>query len=110
MLDVIGMGERGAQGLAVLGEQAQPIAAVVEPLGDDMDDVLVALDAAMHHHQPRAHHHFALPLKHVGPDHRIGHAGFVLDGHEHHALRRARTLAHQNDAGHAHAHAVARSS
>ena len=30
-----------------------------------MNNVLVPLDAAIHHDEPRAHHHFALPLEHV---------------------------------------------
>ena len=93
--------------LAVLGEEAEPVAAVLKPRGDDMDDVLMALDAAMHHDEPRAHHHLPLALEHLGPDHRIGDSRLVLDGHEHHALRRAGALTHEHDAGDAHPRPVA---
>src|SRR5689334_24722284 len=72
-----------------------------------MDDILMALHPAMHRHEPRAHYYLALALKHVGPDHRVGDAGLVLDGHEYNALRRARTLAHQHDASNTHACPVA---
>src|SRR5665811_2342419 len=63
-----------------------------------MDDVLVALHAAVHDDEARAHHDFPHPLKHFRPDHRIGHARLVLDGHEHHAGCRARALTHEDDA------------
>ena len=107
-LHLVGIGDRNAHAVGLLVEETQPIAAVLQPLGNDMNDVLVALDAAMHHDEPRAHHHFAHPLQHLRPDHRIGDAGLVLDGHEHHACGRAWALAHQHHAGDAHARAVAR--
>src|SRR5665648_159403 len=48
MFDVIGIGEGHAQGLAVLAEKVQPIAAILQAFGHHVNDVLVALDAAVH--------------------------------------------------------------
>src|SRR5262249_32998206 len=106
-LHFVGIRHRYAHAVAILFEEAQPIAAVIEPLGDDMNDVLMPLDAAVHDDETRAHHHFAHPLEHLRPDHRIGDAGLVLDGHEHHACGGARPLAHQHHASDAHPCAVA---
>ena len=71
---------------------------VLEPAGDDVDDVAVgiALDDAVHRHQPRAHDDLALRVEHVGPDDEVGDPGLVLDGDEHHALGAARPLADQH--------------
>ena len=82
---------------------------VLEPPGDDVDHVAigVALDDAVHRHQPRAHHDLALLLEHVGPDDEVGDPGFVLEGDEHHALGAARPLADQHQPGDRQALAVA---
>ena len=68
-------------------------------LGNQMNDVLMALHAAADEDQPRAHHHLAVALQHLRPDHGIGHARLVLQRHEDHALGGAGTLADQDDAG-----------
>ena len=104
---LVGIGKCRAQGLAILGEELQPIAAILQSSRHHMNDVLVTLDAAMHHDEPRTHHDFAFPLHHLGPDHRIGDTSLVLQRHEHHALGRAGALAHQHHAANADSGAVA---
>ena len=92
--------------IGVLRQQRQPVAAVLQLGRDHVNDVLVALDASVDDDQARAHHDLAESLQRLGPDHRVGDAGLVLDGHEHHALGRAGALAHQHDAGDRHVGAV----
>src|ERR1700730_14718020 len=68
-------------------------------LGDKVNDLALALDAAVDRHHPGRNDHPALLLEHLRPDHEIGDAGLVLDGDEHDAFRRARHLPHEHEAG-----------
>ena len=52
------------------------------------------------------HHRAAVGGEDVAPDHRVGDAGLVLQGDEHHALGRARPLADQHQAADGDARAV----
>ena len=72
------------EGIGFVAQVAQHVAMILKLPGDDMDHVAVgiALDDAMHRHQPRAHDDLALPFEHVGPDHEIGDPRLVLEGDE----------------------------
>jgi hypothetical protein len=72
---------------------------VPELLGDEMDHQPLALHAAAHAQQARAHDDAAMRVEDPGPDHEVGDAAFVLDGDEHHARGGARPLAHQHQPG-----------
>jgi len=64
-----------------------------------MNHLAFPLDPAVDRHHAGTEHDPARPLEQLWPDDNIGRAGFVLDGDEHRALRRARPLAHQHQAG-----------
>lgn len=65
---------------------------------DHMHDFTLSLDIASDADHGGAEHRAAEGLEHLLPNHDIGDAGLVLDGHEHDALRRAWALAHQHEA------------
>ena len=67
-------------------------------IDDQMGHALGRLDLAARQHHPRAHGGRAQAFEHVRPQHQIGHAGLVLEGHETDALGRAGPLAHQHHA------------
>src|SRR3954453_5826975 len=98
---------RGGQ--ALVAQVTQHMAVVLDAARDDMNDVavLVALDDAVHRHQPRPHDDLALPGEHVGPDDEVGDSGLILDGDEDDALGAARPLADQHQPGQRQALAVA---
>ena len=81
---------------------------VVEALGDDVNDVALALDLAAHAHHRRAEHDAPVLLEQVGPDDEIGDVGLVLQRDEHHPLRRSGLLTKQHQAGDVDPSAVAR--
>src|SRR5208283_166819 len=68
-------------------------------MSDEMDDLPLALDTAVDRHHTCRKDHPALPFIEFWPNHEIGDAGLVLDGDEHDALRRARHLPHEHQAG-----------
>ena len=87
----------------------QHVAVILDPAGDDVDDVavLVALDDSVDGHQPRPHHDLALLFEHVGPDDEVGDSGLVLNGDEDDPLGASRPLADQDQPGDRQALAVA---
>ena len=91
--------DTGSALLVHVGQAVQPVAEVLQPVGDQMDDVLMALDAALDEHQPGRHDDAPVALQDLRPDDRIGDAGLILQGHEHHPLGAAWSLAHQHHTG-----------
>jgi len=71
------------EGLVDLGDAVELGRPVPQPFGHEMDHQPFALHPARHGEQARAHHDAAMRLEHLGPDHEIGDAAFVLDGDEH---------------------------
>ena len=65
---------------------------VEEAPGDEVDDLALALDHALHAEQARVEELAALALDQVAPDHHVDAAGFVLEGHENHPARGIRAL------------------
>ena len=72
---------------------------VFELVGDEMDDLALALHLARDTHEPRPEHDAALVLEEAAPDDGVERAGLVLEGQEHHAGGRARPLAGDDEAG-----------
>ena len=71
---------------------------ILEPVGDDMDDVALALDGAVDGDHRRRHHDPALRLELALPQDDVGDSGLVLDGDEG-DVALARPLADQDQAG-----------
>ena len=63
-----------------------------------MDDLRIALHMALDRQQPGLHDGLAVVRHHLGPDDKIGDAGFVLDGDEADAFGTARPLPDQDQA------------
>ena len=80
------------------GEFGEPGGAVLDGLRDDVDDVFGGLQPAGHGDQAGAEDDGAELLVDLGPDHDIGDAGFILQGHEDHAAGAARALADEDEA------------
>ena len=93
---------------ALVGQPRQPHGEILELFGNDVDDALFRLHAAGDRHIARAQHHRPHTLEHFRPDDRVGDRALVLDGHEHHALGRARPLPAGDQAGNRHARVVVR--
>ena len=55
-------------------------------MGDEMDDLTLALDAAVDRHHPGRKNNPALLLIEFWPDYEVGDACLVLDGDEHDAF------------------------
>ena len=87
---------KAASRLADAGQLGRQIG---ELMGDEMDDLALALDAAAHGDHAGAQHDAAVFLEHLRPDHQVGDAGLVLDRDEHDALGDAGPLADQHEAG-----------
>lgn len=64
----------------------QPVCGIGHVVSNHMDHLVVIFDAAPHLHQPRAHHHLALLLLEIGPDHEIDDPGLILERDEAHPL------------------------
>src|SRR6516165_1830833 len=64
-----------------------------------MDDETGALQAAAHGKKARRHYRAAISFKDFRPDDDVGDVGFIFESHEHDALRGARALTHQDQAG-----------
>ena len=86
---------------------AQQFRQVLQPVGDDVDDLALALHPAVAGQHGGRQHQPTLGGVAVGPEHQVRHPRLVLDGDEHDALGRAGLLPHQHDAGHHHAPPVA---
>ena len=91
---------------AVVGEPRERIGEILERVGDHMDDARFRLHDAADRDIARAQHDRAHALEHFRPDDDVGDRAFVLDGHEHHALGRARPLPAGDQAGNRHAGVV----
>ena len=89
----------GLAGRQHLGDPRHHRTAILQPVGDHVDDAFrAALQAPCHLHQAAAEDGAAEQLQQAGPDHDVGDAGFVLDGAEH-DIAVARALAYQHHAG-----------
>ena len=77
-------------------EQGRP---VFELVGDEMDDLALALHLARYPYEPRPEHDVALALEEAAPDDDVERAGLVLEGQEHDAGGRARPLAGDDETG-----------
>src|SRR5215212_11825296 len=77
--DVVGAGKgrRGCGGIG--GEAIKPGGFVLEMIGDDMDDVGVALDPSTHEHEAGAHDDGAIGGKRIGPDDNIADAELIFE-------------------------------
>ncbi len=64
-----------------------------------MDDAVLVLQLAGDADEPGAEHHRAESLEYLRPHDGVGNSGFVLEGHEDHAIGAAGTLAHQHETG-----------
>ena len=69
---------------------------VRQMIGHEMDDVALALDAALHGDHAGRENDATLAFIKRRPDHQVGDAGLVLDGDKHDALRRPWLLTHQD--------------
>ena len=67
---------------------------------DDVDDILVALNAAADEHEAGSHDDRTIVLQRLWPDDQIADAELVFEGDEDDALGAAGALAHEHDAGH----------
>ena len=79
--------------LRIIRQAVQRIAAVFQMLGDDMDDIRLALDITLNVDQPRRHDNLSVLRHHLGPDHKVGDAGLILQRDEADAFRAAWALA-----------------
>src|SRR5829696_516582 len=105
--DVIGSG-KGRRGCRRIGGEAvKPGGFVLEMIGDDMDDVGVALDSSAHEHEAGGHDDGAIGGKRIGPDDNIADAELIFESNEDDTLGAAGTLADKHDAGHGDRFAVA---
>jgi hypothetical protein len=68
-------------------------------VGDEMDNLAFALDAALHADHAGRQDNEALAFVERRSDHQVGDAGFVLDGDKHDALGGSRLLSHKHQAG-----------
>ena len=92
--------EAGPQcGPVVRRQQVEPAGQVLQPVGDEVDDVAGTLDASPDQDETRAQHRLAKTLQHPGPDHDVHDAGFIFQRHEDNAAGAARALADQDEAG-----------
>ena len=80
---------------------------VGDPVDHDMHHLTLALDPARHGDHAGGEDDAAMLLEDLLPDDEIGDAGLVLEGDEHDAPRRSRSLAHQHDPGRLHPSPVA---
>ena len=100
-----GKGRRGCGGIG--GEAIKPGGFVLEVIGDNMDDVGVALDSSAHEHEAGAHDDDTISGKRIWPDDNIADAELILESNEDDTLGAAGTLADKHDAGHGDRFAVA---
>src|SRR5581483_649964 len=75
-------------------------------LGHQMDHAVLGLDRAADPEKTRRLGEHRVALEHAFPDHGVDESGFVLQGHEHDAARRARSLPANHQPGVARPRAV----
>src|SRR4029077_6111510 len=80
-------------------QRVEPRGQVVETVGDDMDDALLALQFPGAAQQGRPECGAAEAFEDGGPDDQIGDPRLVLDGNEDDTVGAARALADQDDPG-----------
>ena len=80
----VGAGQGGAGWQRGIAQRVQMLRQVGHAAGNQMDHVaaFVALDMAGDGQKAAAQHLAAELLEDLGPHHDVGHAGFVLQGHE----------------------------
>ncbi len=88
----VGIAGAVAQGVEAAGQ-------IVEAVGDDVDDALLALQFAGAAQQGRAQRGAAEALEDLRPDDQVGDPGLVLDGDENDAVGAPRPLPDQHDPG-----------
>ena len=57
-------------------EPAEKVTVIDESAGDQVHDLALALERAVHGEELRAEQGAALPLGHIAPDHHVDYAGF----------------------------------
>src|SRR6516162_4687105 len=82
---------------AELAQDVEPRGQIGEPLGDDVDHILFALQFAGTAEQSGAEGGATEAFEDRRPQDQVGDPGLVLDGDEDHALGAARTLPDQHD-------------
>jgi hypothetical protein len=92
---------------AVAAQPLQQFIQAVHALHDDMLHAIDAFQAAVDLHQLGVDQHPVLAIGQVPPDHGVDHAGLVFKGEEGDATGGLRALAHADQAGDAHATAMA---
>src|SRR5215216_7353544 len=105
--DVVGAGKGRRESGRIGGEAIKPGGFVLEVIGDNMDDVGVALDSSAHEHEAGAHDDGAIGGERIGPDDNIAEAEFILESNEDDTLGAAGPLADKHNAGHGDRFAVA---
>ena len=98
--DLVGAGDGVVELRPIGGEKIEPGGLVLKMIGDDMNDVAMALDPAAHEHEAGAHDDGAKGGKRIGPDDNIADAELILESNEDDTLGAAGTLADKHDAGH----------
>ncbi len=78
-------------------------------VGDEVNDVPVALQATFHMDEAGGHHYLAIFLHDLAPDDKIGNAGFIFHRHKDHPFGTAGALADQYNAGQFDPRAIAQS-
>src|SRR5260221_14277876 len=87
-------------------ERAEQRAMVHQAPRNEVHDLAIALDRAVHAEKPCAEQLVALALDEAMPHHDVHVAGLVLQGDEDHAARRVGSLAAGDEARYAHGAAV----
>ena len=97
-------------GKTAIRQAQQNIAAILQTFDDDMRHARgwVALQSARYMHQPSSHHYLTESGHNLGPEHKIGHPGFILYRDEANPLGAAGALTHQHQACQLQAAAIAR--
>ena len=107
MRDAIAATTRHRERLLPMPDAAEQIGQIIQPLCHDMNDIALALHAATAGEHAGGENNAALPVEQARPDDEVGDAGFVLEGDEDDARRRAGTLAYQHQAGNGETLAIA---
>jgi hypothetical protein len=77
---------------AVLGQLRQPGGQIFQLFGHHMDHAGFRLDPSAHRDIARTQDHRPHAFEYFRPHDDIGDRAFILEGHEHHAVGRARPL------------------
>lgn len=99
MADLVAASMRDREARVAISHAGELGREICEVVGDEMDDLALALNASAHRDHARRQDHAAVFFEHLGPDNEIGDAGLVFHRDEHDALCRAGPLPDQYEAG-----------